>query len=317
MSFFHRLNKHSTKTKSTTKEASSSSSQTPRAGAEEKDNLPHYEVHKGTFHMVTVAAVQNLLFMMRVAKWKKAYSQGQTFSRKMQLPYFCRVRAGEDLSTELGKVIDETFPTTVREFVDINARCKELIVALQADAVSVNDLVDLLDKAYEINVEAHDRLGAMQFLPVSRPGSRAGSRSVSRAGSQVDLTLKTDAAPPPALDLSALTADKFADKETPKGEDEGFQYSVIKNPDRLSIAWPKAWGDEFLGAAMQNAQRLRDIEEDPTMVDFMTFGLADYLLSQGGNPSNPKKARFLGTVGFRPYTNTCECGPSFFLVTSI
>lgn len=69
MSFFHRLNKHSSKTKSTSREASSSSSQAPRVGTEEKakDNLPHYEVHKGTFHMVTVAAVQNLLFMMRVA----------------------------------------------------------------------------------------------------------------------------------------------------------------------------------------------------------------------------------------------------------
>ena len=182
----------------------------------------------------------------------------------------CRVRAGEDLSMELSKVIDETFPTTIREFVDINARCKELITALQADSVSVLDLVELLDKAYEINVEAHDRLGAMQFLPVSRPGSRAGSRagsrSVSRAGSQVDLTLKNDTPGPP--DLSALTADKFAEKET-KVDDDCFQFSVIKNPDRLSITWPKAWGEEFLGAAMQNAQRLRNIEEDPTMVDFM------------------------------------------------
>jgi hypothetical protein len=29
--------------------------------------LPKLEIHRGTFHLVTVAAVQNLLFMMRIA----------------------------------------------------------------------------------------------------------------------------------------------------------------------------------------------------------------------------------------------------------
>jgi len=33
----------------------------------EEESLPKIEIHKGTFHMVTVTAVQNLLFMMRVA----------------------------------------------------------------------------------------------------------------------------------------------------------------------------------------------------------------------------------------------------------
>ena len=32
-----------------------------------EEPLPQIEIHKGTFHMVTVTAVQNLLFMMRVA----------------------------------------------------------------------------------------------------------------------------------------------------------------------------------------------------------------------------------------------------------
>jgi hypothetical protein len=31
------------------------------------DPRPQLEVHKGTFHLVTIAAVQNLLFMMRIA----------------------------------------------------------------------------------------------------------------------------------------------------------------------------------------------------------------------------------------------------------
>ena|ERR1700720_4506236 len=68
---------------------------------------PELKVHKGVFVRVTVAAIQNLLFMMRVAskrysfllihfrslritfilEWKRAYSEGQKFSRKTQLPY--------------------------------------------------------------------------------------------------------------------------------------------------------------------------------------------------------------------------------------
>jgi hypothetical protein len=40
-----------------------SSSQTPQV----EEALPQFDVHKGTFHRVTVAAIQNLLFMMRVA----------------------------------------------------------------------------------------------------------------------------------------------------------------------------------------------------------------------------------------------------------
>jgi len=295
----------------------------------EEESLPKIEIHKGTFHMVTVTAVQNLLFMMRVAKWKKAYSQGQQFSRKLQLPYFSRVRSGDDLAAELGKVIDETFPTRITELADINSRCKELIEQLQDENVTILDLVQLLDKAYEINIEAHERLGAIEYLPLSRTPSRAPSPSAS----QVDLhkaygdSLLPTAdgtstsfppnihAPPSPTQLtsdmlkvvSAMPAEKFTRKEsndTTSESGEGFQFSVIETPERLAITWPKAWGDDFLRAAVQNAQHLRDVEQDPTMIDFMTFGLADYLLSQGGNPSDPKKARFLGTVGFRQYTNT-------------
>jgi hypothetical protein len=37
------------------------------SGSPTVDQLPRLEVHKGTFHLVTIAAVQNLLFMMRIA----------------------------------------------------------------------------------------------------------------------------------------------------------------------------------------------------------------------------------------------------------
>ena len=37
------------------------------SGSPTVEQVPRLEVHKGTFHLVTIAAVQNLLFMMRIA----------------------------------------------------------------------------------------------------------------------------------------------------------------------------------------------------------------------------------------------------------
>jgi hypothetical protein len=209
-------------------------------------------------------------------------------------PQVSRVRSGDDLAAELGKVIDETFPTRITELADINSRCKELIEQLQDENVTILDLVQLLDKAYEINIEAHERLGAIEYLPLSRTPSRAPSPSAS----QVDLhkaygdSLLPTAdgtstsfppnihAPPSPTQLtsdmlkvvSAMPAEKFTRKEsndTTSESGEGFQFSVIETPERLAITWPKAWGDDFLRAAVQNAQHLRDVEQDPTMIDFM------------------------------------------------
>jgi hypothetical protein len=202
-------------------------------------------------------------------------------------PKVSRVRSGEDLTTELGKVIDETFPTSIEELADLNSRCKELIEQLQDESVSVLDLVQLLDKAYEINVEAHERLGAIEFLPLSRPSSRASS--------QVSLPLSKGHGTSPPMQrtspmvhgVSILAAERLAPQESYFGSDEGFQFSVLRNPDRLAITWPKTWGNDFLRATIQNAQHLRDIEQDPTMVDFMVchrFSIPSHLTSLTSRP---------------------------------
>jgi hypothetical protein len=181
---------------------------------------------------------------------------------------------------------------------DINSRCKELIGKLQDKNLTVLDLVQLLDKAYELNMEAHERTGATEFLSLSRPASRTGSqvslqeafgvsgsapqeaelltsvRPASRAGSQVDLT-KTNGTPAPSKPMVPNEGDFNKEKVAPKphetyyGSDEGFQFSVAQNPERLVITWPRAWGDDFLRASVQNAQNLRDIDQDPAMVDYM------------------------------------------------
>jgi hypothetical protein len=52
-------------------EPTSKKSISSKAPPQPEEPLPHLDVHKGTFQMVTIAAVQNLLFMMRVAS---AYS---------------------------------------------------------------------------------------------------------------------------------------------------------------------------------------------------------------------------------------------------
>jgi hypothetical protein len=66
-----------------------------------------------------------------------------------------------------------------------------------------------------------------------------------------------------------MSAEKFTPRESYSENYDGFQFSVVQNTDKLAITWSRAWGDSFLPAAIQNAQHLRDIEQDPTMIDHM------------------------------------------------
>ena len=184
-------------------------------------------------------------------------------------PKVSRVRSGETLTIELGKVIDETFPTDIDDMVDINSRCKELVGHLQQKQLSIVDLLQLLEKAYDINIEAHERFGAIEFLPLSQSPSRANSQASTPTSSGTFSPVQRTS--PMLSSLSLLTAAKFAPKESHFGSNLGFQYSVVENPERLAITWPSAWGPDFLAAAMHNAQYLREIDQDPTMIDFMVL----------------------------------------------
>jgi hypothetical protein len=177
-----------------------------------------------------------------------------------------RVRSGEALTTELGKVIDETFPVNMEELVDINSRCKELVEYVQEEHLSIVDLLQLLDKAYDINIEAHERLGATEFLPLSQSSSRASSQIGTPISSGTSSPMPRTI--PMLPNVSLLTAERLAPQQSFFGSNQGFQFSVVKNPERLSITWPSAWGDDFLTAVMHNAQYLRELDQDPTMTDF-------------------------------------------------
>jgi hypothetical protein len=152
---------------------------------------------------------------------------------------------------------------------DINSRCKELVGQLQQKQLSIVDLLQLLEKAYDINIEAHERLGAIEFLPLSQSPSRANSQASTPTSSGTFSPMQRTSPLPSTVSL--LTAAMLAPQESYFGNNLGFQYSVVKNPERLAITWPSAWGPDFLSAAMHNAQYLREIDQDPTMIDFMVL----------------------------------------------
>lgn len=55
-----------------------------KAGVEVKQSQVLFE---GQIKPVAVSAFEDLLFLVRIAKWKVAYQQGEAFDRQEQLPY--------------------------------------------------------------------------------------------------------------------------------------------------------------------------------------------------------------------------------------
>jgi hypothetical protein len=86
--------------------------------------------------------------------------------------------------------------------------------------------------------------------------------------------------------------------------DPHFTFSLVNHPERLVVSWAEVFGDNFLQAATNIVQALRDDRKDPSFIDFIAFHIRYNLLSQGVNPFNPLDSRFLGTPGFRRDTQT-------------
>jgi hypothetical protein len=86
--------------------------------------------------------------------------------------------------------------------------------------------------------------------------------------------------------------------------DPQFTFYLVNHPERLVVSWAEVFGDNFLQAATNIAQALRDDRKDPSFIDFIAFHIGYSLLSQGVNPFNPLDSRFLGTPGFRRDTQT-------------
>ena len=56
-------------------------------GAAKVEATRNQVIFEGQIRPIAVAAFEDLLFLMRIAKWKVAYQQGQAFDRQEQLPY--------------------------------------------------------------------------------------------------------------------------------------------------------------------------------------------------------------------------------------
>ncbi|KAF8994065.1 hypothetical protein BDQ17DRAFT_1431325 [Cyathus striatus] len=265
-----------------------------------KDMTPTYDtyeyaLHGGDFRSVSLAAVQNIIFLLRIAKWKVAYFGGSKFDRNLQLPYSSRVPEDE-LEASLNAVIDETLNGEKHEA--LRASGKATVANLLA-AKTVKDAVIALDEISNFHNAALDTLGGRVYTPLcaTSPPSEAATPLKSFAGS-VDLNQADQLL---ASQLSPVTL-----KATPKVQLPAsyFTFRVARHPDRLIINWPTEFGQDFLKATVKVASQLRKEKRDPSFIDFIAFHIGYHLLHTGQNPFDPKEARFLGTVGFRKDTQT-------------
>ncbi|RUP43877.1 hypothetical protein BC936DRAFT_136607 [Jimgerdemannia flammicorona] len=88
------------------------------------------------------------------------------------------------------------------------------------------------------------------------------------------------------------------------GADSLFRLTVDPESDSITVSWCKVFGDNFLFAVSQILQIIRDAERNWTFVEFLAFHVAYFKLSQGATVEGSTRARFIGTPGFRTYTQT-------------
>lgn len=242
------------------------------AGIDVKQTQTMFE---GQVRPVAVSAFEDLLFLMRIAKWKVAYHDGLPFERQEQLPYCesLRVRADdtniltdhsvgrfdeEMVKDTFGKLIDEIWPTKEGETSPKEAiRARELAAVIVTSTTPLPEVVGALQKSFELFGKAIERFGG-----------------------------------------SGYSSFNHAD-DTPSA----FTLTTKHNPDRLVIEWSKSLGETLLSAISNAAQKLRDNETDPNFVDYLVFHIGYELLRSGAKPDQ-KDARWLGTSGFRRDTQT-------------
>lgn len=229
---------------------------------------------EGQVRPVAVSAFEDLLFLMRIAKWKVAYHDGLPFERQEQLPY-CGLkpltlncdaltssavgRFDEQMVKEtFSKLIDDIWPAKDGEPRAKEAtRATELADIIVTSTTPLAEVVGALQKAFELFGKAIERFGG-----------------------------------------SGYTSFNHTD-DTPSA----FTLTTKHNPDRLVIEWSKSLGETLLTAISNAAQKLRDNETDPNFVDYLVFHIG-YELLRSGAKTDQKDARWLGTSGFRRDTQT-------------
>ncbi|KAF8997404.1 hypothetical protein BDQ17DRAFT_857894 [Cyathus striatus] len=263
-------------------------------GPVENPNENSYSLHGGNFRSVAFSAVQSVLFLLRIAKWKVAYYGGNKFDRGQQLPYFSRV-PDDRLQEALDEIIKETFDDPKYELLRTQASG---VISRLLSAKTVTTTIAALNEVALLHSSAVEALGGREYTPFSTSSSAPGTPHRGLTGKidlvEADRLLASELAP-----MSIIT--DSAKKPSPPSH---FTYRVARNPERLVISWPTAYGNDFLKATVKVADVLRTERRDPPFADFIAFHIGYHLLHQGQNPFNPLEARFLGTVGFRRDTQT-------------
>ncbi len=232
---------------------------------------------EGQIKPIAISAYQDLLFLVRIAKWKVAYSKGEPFDRQEQLPY-CECdhvewvgsladfialspvgRFDQDTVIKVfDKLIGEIWPSEGGASPTKEAtRARELAKIIITAETPIGEVIGALQKAFELLCKAIDRLGGSSY-------------------SSFDSTLhaKSD-----------------------------FGLIIRHQPDRLVIEWSATLGATLLSAVSNVAQKLRDTDSDPSFVDYLVFHAAYEMLRSGAHLDS-SEARWLGTPGFRKDTQT-------------
>ncbi|KAI0685647.1 hypothetical protein BC835DRAFT_1421040 [Cytidiella melzeri] len=246
-------------------------------------DLKELRIHTGTFRSAAISLMQNIVFLLRVTKWKADFVKVGDFKHDLPLPYFSLVHDSELVDT-FKLVIVELFGET-SEITNIGMDAVRGLI----DAATVADVESALGEAQSFNVMA------LTHLIADYPAYFVKERAEDYF-----------AMPTEGDDHQGPNAAKNQEQETEDGPLPLSYFSIVTDPtqDRLSIKWPSRFGDHFLPAISAIIAQLRIEKRNPTFADYVAFHVGYYMLSQGLNPFDPFKACFLGTVGFRRDTQT-------------
>ncbi|KAH8918558.1 hypothetical protein BT69DRAFT_1338064 [Atractiella rhizophila] len=127
------------------------------------DKKNEVTIFGGQVRPISVAAYQDLLFLIRVAKWKVAYAKGEPFQRTEQLPYFGRF--DEEVVNQIFQdLITEIWPAKADNSVPGEAKlATELAQKIIDPDTPIPEIVGALQKAFELTCRAIDRFGGGQY----------------------------------------------------------------------------------------------------------------------------------------------------------
>ncbi|KAI0700457.1 hypothetical protein BC835DRAFT_1412051 [Cytidiella melzeri] len=232
-------------------------------------NMKTFQIDTGTFRTAAISLMQNIVFLLRVTKWKAEYITTGGFNSDVPLPYFSLVHDSG---------LEDTFESVVAQLFGEASEITNIgMFAVRGliDATTVPEVMSALQYAKQFNFTALDKLfnDYPDYFVIGRSG-----------------------------DYFAMPTGAVQQRDTDDGHFPAF--SIVSGQNHLSIKWDSHFGDRFLQAISTITAQLRIKEKNPTFDDYIAFHVGYYMLSQGLNPFNSLKACFLGTVGFRPHTQT-------------